>query len=124
MDGSVVLDLHSMTKIIEINEEYACAVVEPGVTFMDLYDEIQKRGLDLWLSFPALGWGYVVGNNLERGIGYTPEAAHYKHQSGMEIVLPNGDFLRAGMGAVENSKLFPVHSGYIASSAIANQKLD
>ncbi|KAF4978064.1 hypothetical protein FDECE_18272, partial [Fusarium decemcellulare] len=109
--GSVILDLHRMRRIIEINEEYAYAIVEPGVTFMDLYDEIQKQGLNLWLSVPALGWGSIVGNTLERGIGYTPEGAHYKHQSGMEVVLPNGDLLRTGMGAVKDSKIFPLYSG-------------
>ncbi|KAF4446556.1 FAD linked oxidase domain [Fusarium albosuccineum] len=107
----VILDLHRMRRIIEINEEYAYAIVEPGVTFMDLYDEIQKQGLNLWLSVPALGWGSIVGNTLERGIGYTPEGAHYKHQSGMEVVLPNGDLLRTGMGAVKDSKIFPLYSG-------------
>lgn len=81
MVPSVTLDLHRMTKIIEISKEYAYAIVEPGVTFMDLYVEIQRRELDLWLLVPALGWGSVMGNTLERGIGYTPEGAHYKHQS-------------------------------------------
>lgn len=42
----------------------------------------------------------------------------------MEVVLPNGDLIRTGMGALENSKLFPLYSGYIASSAIAHKKLD
>ncbi|EEU35730.1 uncharacterized protein NECHADRAFT_82171 [Fusarium vanettenii 77-13-4] len=108
---SIILDLHRMRSIIEINEEYAYATVEPGVTFMDLYDEIQKRGLNLWLSVPALGWGSIIGNTLERGIGYTPEGAHYKHQSGLEVVLPNGDLLRTGMGAVKDSNVFPLYSG-------------
>ncbi|KAK4148835.1 hypothetical protein C8A00DRAFT_38578 [Chaetomidium leptoderma] len=111
VDGSVVLDLHRMNKIIEINEEYAYAIVEPGVRFMDLYDEIQRRKLNLWLSVPAVGWGSVIGNTLERGIGYTPEAAHYKHQCGMEVVLPDGDLLRTGMGVVEDSKVWPLYSG-------------
>ncbi|KAK3320483.1 hypothetical protein B0T19DRAFT_387090 [Cercophora scortea] len=111
VDQSVVLDLHRMDKIIEINEEYAYAIVEPGITFLQLYEEVQRRGLNLWLSVPALGWGSVVGNTLERGIGYTPEAAHYKHQCGMEVVLPSGDLLRTGMGALANSKVWPLYSG-------------
>lgn len=110
---SIILDLHRMRSIIEINEEYAYATIEPGVTFMDLYDEIQKRGLNLWLSVPALGWGSIIGNTLERGIGCTPEGAHYKHQSGLEVVLPNGDLLRTGMGAVKDSNVFPLYSGYV-----------
>ncbi|KAK4187722.1 hypothetical protein QBC35DRAFT_463575 [Podospora australis] len=111
VDGTVILDLHRMKKIIEINEEYAYAMVEPGVTFIELYEEIQRRKLNLWISVPAIGWGSVVGNTLERGFGYTPEAAHYKQQCGMEVVLPNGDLLRTGMGVVEDSPVWPLYSG-------------
>ncbi|KAG7041255.1 hypothetical protein JMJ77_0008958, partial [Colletotrichum scovillei] len=111
LSGSVVLDLHRMTDIIEINEEYAYAIVEPGVTFMQLYAEIKRRGLNLWMSVPALGWGSIIGNTLERGFGYTPEAVHYKQQSGLEVVLPNGDLLRTGMGAMEGNKTWPLYSG-------------
>lgn len=111
VDRNVILDLHRMNKIIEINEEYAYAIVEPGVTFIQLYEEIKKRKLNLWISVPAIGWGSVVGNTLERGIGYTQDAAHYKHQCGMEVVLPDGDLLRTGMGVVEDSKVWPLYSG-------------
>lgn len=111
VDGSVILDLHKMNRIIEINEEYGYAIVEPGVTFIDLYNEIQRRKLNLWISVPAIGWGSVVGNTLERGFGYTPDAVHYKQQCGMEVVLPDGDLLRTGMGTVEDSKVWPLYSG-------------
>lgn len=60
--GCVALDLHRMNRILEINEQYAYAVVEPGVTFTDLYEEIRRRGLKVWPSVPSLGWGSVVGN--------------------------------------------------------------
>ncbi|KAL0944993.1 FAD linked oxidase domain protein [Colletotrichum truncatum] len=111
VSGTVVLDLHKMDNIIEINEEYAYAIVEPGTTFMDLYNEIKRRKLNLWMSVPALGWGSIIGNTLERGMGYTPEAVHYKHQCGMEVVLPSGELLRTGMGAMTNNKTWPLYSG-------------
>ena len=41
--GSVVLDLHRMKKIIEINEEYAYAIVEPGVTFLTFMKKSRRR---------------------------------------------------------------------------------
>lgn len=62
MSGSVVLDLHRMNKIIEVNEKFAYAVVEPGVTFGDLYAYIAERKLKVWPSTASLGWGSVVGN--------------------------------------------------------------
>ncbi|KAJ5721179.1 FAD-linked oxidase-like protein [Penicillium malachiteum] len=102
-----------MDKILEINEEYAYAIVELGVSFFDLFNEIQKRGLNLWPSVPAIGWGSVLVNTLDRGFGYTPLGEHAQGQCGFEVVLPNGDLLRTGMGAMKNSSLFPLYkSGY------------
>lgn len=51
-----------MNKVIEVNEEYSYAVVEPGVTFTDLYDYCRLHKLRVWPSVPSLGWGSVVGN--------------------------------------------------------------
>src|ERR1700710_880865 len=39
--GSVVLDLKRMNRILEISEEYAYALVEPGVSYFDLYRAIR-----------------------------------------------------------------------------------
>ncbi|KAI9371327.1 hypothetical protein BJX61DRAFT_543750 [Aspergillus egyptiacus] len=114
--GSVVLDLHRMRKIIEINEEYAYAIVEPGVTFFDLYETVKKRGLKLWPSVPSLGWGSIVGNTLDRGFGYTPEGEHSQMQCGMEVVLPNGELIRTGMGAMEGNRCFALFKGGLGPS--------
>jgi 4-cresol dehydrogenase (hydroxylating) flavoprotein subunit len=101
--GSVVLDLSRMNRILEVNETLGYALVEPGVSFFDLHQHIQQRGLKLWLSVPALGWGSVVGNALDHGFGYTPYGDHAAMQCGMEVVLANGELLRTGMGALEGS---------------------
>ncbi|EFX04236.1 vanillyl-alcohol oxidase [Grosmannia clavigera kw1407] len=111
VNGTVVLDLHRMTKIIEINEEFGYAIVEPGVSFFDVYEEIQKRKLKLWPSCPAIGWGSILGNTLDRGFGYTPGGEHSQVQCGMEVVLPSGELLRTGMGAMPDSKLFGLYKG-------------
>lgn len=42
--GSVVLSLRRMNRILEINEELAYAVAEPGVSFFDLCAELRRRG--------------------------------------------------------------------------------
>lgn len=101
-----------MDKIVEINGEYGYAIVEPGVSFFDLFQEIQRRGLDLWPSVPAIGWGSVLGNTTDRGFGYTPNGEHAQSQCGMEVVLPDGDILRTGMGAMNDNKAFPLYKGY------------
>lgn len=51
-----------MDKILEVSEKFAYAVVEPGVTFGDLYAYCVKNNIKVWPSTASLGWGSVVGN--------------------------------------------------------------
>lgn len=51
-----------MNKILEVNEKFAYAVVEPGVTFGDLYTHCAREKLKVWPSTASLGWGSVLGN--------------------------------------------------------------
>lgn len=98
--GSLILSLRNMNKVLEIDEELAYAVVEPGVRWFDLYDALQAQGGNLWSSIPDLGWGSVLGNSLDYGIGYSPNGDHASNLCGMEIVLANGEVLRTGLGGV------------------------
>ena len=38
---------------------------------MDLYRHIQERGLKVMIDTADVGWGGLMGNALDRGIGYT-----------------------------------------------------
>jgi hypothetical protein len=99
--GSVVVDLGKrMNKILNIDADNASCLVEPGVSYFALYEEIQKRKLPLWIDTPDVGGGSVLGNAIDRGVGYTPMGDHFANHCGMEIVLPNGELLRTGMGAL------------------------
>lgn len=99
--GGVVVDLgRRMHRILNIDADNASCVVEPGVTYFRLHEEIQKRGLPLWIDTPDLGGGSLLGNAVDRGVGYTPYGDHWANHCGMEVVLPNGELLRTGMGAL------------------------
>jgi len=104
--GSVVLDLKRMNRVIEVDERNAWALVEPGVSYFDLYNYVTERRLDLWIDPPDPGWGSVVGNALDGGGGWTayPFRDHFGAHCGMEVVLGDGDIVRTGMGAAPNSK--------------------
>jgi 4-cresol dehydrogenase (hydroxylating) len=100
--GSVVLDLSRMKKI-EFDEANGVVTLEPGVGFYDLYDYLQQHKLPFWLSTPGNSWGSVIGNALDRGVGYTPYGENTKNFCGMEVVLPTGEVVRTGMGAFSNA---------------------
>jgi (+)-pinoresinol hydroxylase len=102
LSGSVVLDLKRMNKILKVDEGRAFALVEPGVSYFDLYRYIQDKGLKLWIDCPDPGWGSPVGNSLDHGVGYTAGRFrdHFDSHCGMEVVLPTGELIRTGMGAM------------------------
>lgn len=102
--GHVVLDLKRMNRILEVNEEFGYALVEPGVTYFQLYEYIQKKGYKLWIDPAAPGWGSVLGNTLEHGVGYTPYGDHYMMHCGMEVVLADGTVLRTGQGSLPDTQ--------------------
>src|SRR5690606_19624471 len=67
--GSVILDLKRLNRILEIDEDSGTVLVEPGVSYFDLYAYIQSKGLKLWIDSPDPGWGSLIGNALDGGMG-------------------------------------------------------
>jgi 4-cresol dehydrogenase (hydroxylating) len=104
--GSVVVDLKRMNRILEVNDEIHYAVVEPGVSYFDLYRYIQERKLRVWIDPADPGWGSPLGNALERGGGRTPMRDHWNAVCGLEVVLPDGEVMRTGMGALPRSEVW------------------
>lgn len=85
--GSVGLDMgRHMNKILKVDVEGAYALVEPGVTFSDLHQYLVDNNLrdKLWVDVPDLGGGSVLGNTIERGVGYTP----YGLSSAVPLLTP------------------------------------
>ncbi|ATZ45204.1 hypothetical protein BCIN_01g00260 [Botrytis cinerea B05.10] len=112
--GSIGLDMgKNMNKVLEVNSEGAYALLEPGVTFFSLYDYLKEKKLDdqLWIDTPDLGGGSVVGNTIERGVGYTPYGDHFMMHCGLEVVLPTGELIRTGMGALPDPTQPTVEGG-------------
>jgi len=104
--GCVVVDLKRMNRVLEVSDERNFALVEPGVSYFDLYRHIQEHGLKVWIDCVNPGWGGPCGTALDRGMGYT--LGYYRDHAGsihgLEVVLANGEVMRTGMGAVPNSR--------------------
>lgn len=51
------------------------------MTYVGLYEHLKKIGLGdkLLIDVPDLGGGSVMGNALDRGVGYTPMGEYYLH---------------------------------------------
>jgi 4-cresol dehydrogenase (hydroxylating) len=112
--GQVILDLKRMNRIIEVDAELGTALIEPGVTYLDLKNYLEEHRLPFWVDAPSPGpIVSPIGNTLERGHGYTTNQDHVYAFSGMEVVLANGDVLRTGMGPLPHCKSWQAfRSGY------------
>jgi 4-cresol dehydrogenase (hydroxylating) len=107
--GQAILDLKRMNRILEVDREMCTALVEPGVTYQQLYDYLEENDIPLMLSMPApSAIAGPLGNTMDRGVGYTPYGEHFLMQCGMELVLANGEILRTGMGSVPGDKAWQV----------------
>ena len=97
---AIIVVLERMNRILEVNDELAYAVIEPGVTQQQLYDRLSiehpRMIADCTDSTPL---GSVLGNAIERGYGYTPYGDHFGHLCGLEVVLPSGELVRTGGAA-------------------------
>lgn len=98
--GDIALDLRRMDRVLEIDEERAFAVVEPGVTTGALLEEVERRGLRLWPDGVSSPYASIIGNALERGIGYGPMSERFEALCGLEVLLADGTLLRTGTGSM------------------------
>ena len=117
MSGSIIVSLRNMNKVLEINEKLGYAVVEPGVRWFDLYEAIKAGGHKLMVSIADLGWGSVIGNSLDNGATYMPYGVDQASWCGMEVVLPNGELMRTGMGAMPGNQAWHVYKRGLGPSA-------
>ena len=109
LENTAVLHLERLDRIIEINEELAYAVIEPGVTYRQLKDHLRRHHPKLWCDCTdGPPDGSVIGNALDRGLGVTHYADHFGTLCGLEVVLPNGNTVWTG-GGPKNCKTRHTH---------------
>ena len=101
-EGALIMLLERMNRIHAVNEELCYAVIEPGVSQRQLKEHLNNTGSRLWIDCTdSTPEGSLIGNALDKGIGYTPYGDHFGHLCGMQIVLPNGEVAASG-GASKN----------------------
>ncbi|CAL9448882.1 FAD-binding oxidoreductase [Streptomyces sp. NPDC101145] len=102
-DGCALLDLSAMNRIREVDTAGRYAIVEPGVTQLQLADHLAAHHPDLVLNVTGSSpHSSVLGNLLERGTGFRRHRA--EEVRGLEVVLGTGQRLRTGLWAGESTR--------------------
>jgi len=104
-EGSVLLDLSRMNRILEVNPEMKTATVEPGVTFGMLLEETRKHKLRPAFPDAPLTVSVLVNYYL-RGIYQTSAADGHDHTLSYEMILPNGETLKTGSRSLSEMPYF------------------
>jgi FAD/FMN-containing dehydrogenase len=95
-DG-IVLDLHRMDRIIDINTDSGYAVIEPGVNFDRFTAALAEKGFRTGIP-TAPGGASPVGNFLSRPSG-SLATRHLDLIADLEVVFPDGTTLNTGSSA-------------------------
>jgi FAD/FMN-containing dehydrogenase len=98
VEGAVIVDLSRMKKIIRIDPRNKVAMVEPGVTFGELKEALEKEGLDSYMPLAPRRSKSVIGSVLERE-PVTMPAHHWDSADPLlcvEVIFGTGDRFRTG----------------------------
>ena len=118
--GGIALSLARMRRIKEISFADAIAVVEPGVITGKLQAAVQKRGL-FYPPDPASLKECSIGGNIATNAG-GPRCLKYgvtRHYIiGLEVVLANGEILRAGGRTHKNKTGFDLVGLFVGSEGL------
>jgi len=96
--GGVVVGFARMNRILEIDLENECAVVEPGVVNLDITLAVQPHGY-FYAPDPSSQRACTIGGNVAENAG-GPHTLAYgvttNHVRGLEFVLPDGTVVTTG----------------------------
>lgn len=102
--GGIIIAFHRMNRILEIDHENMCAVVQPGVVNADLQKEAARYGL-MYPPDPASMFVSTIGGNVALNAG-GPRGVKYgvtrDYLLGLEVVLPSGEVIKTGGKALKN----------------------
>ena len=102
-DGGLVIGLSRMNRIVDIRPEARYAVVEPGVTNLELQEALAPLGFT-YAPDPASQKVATLGGNLGENSG-GPHCLKYgvtsNHVLGMTAVLPDGQVIDTGGPALD-----------------------
>jgi FAD/FMN-containing dehydrogenase len=106
-EGGIIIDLSGMKKILKIDTRNKWVLIQPGVTFGQLQQELQKHGFKAVNPLLPHREKSVITAALEKEPGLSPKMHLDEPILTMELILPNGDYFRTGSMAVPGAPAAP-----------------
>ena len=115
-EGGLVISMMRMNRIVGVDFENQCAVVEPGVINLHLTQAIQSRGF-YYAPDPSSQQACTIGGNVAENSG-GPHTLKYgvttNHVLGLEVVLPDGEIVWLG-GKVRDPQGYDLAGVFVGS---------
>ncbi|NKB35742.1 MAG: FAD-binding protein [Gammaproteobacteria bacterium] len=105
-DNVVIVDLKNLNQVLEVNTRSAYALIEPGVTYKQLYEYLESNNTGLWIDCDRNQLNSVSDSIANHEFGYTPYGDHMMMQCGMEVMLADGELVRTTMGALPGNNIW------------------
>jgi glycolate oxidase len=117
VEGSIVLLLNQMNKILEIDSENLTAFVEPGVITATLHSAVEKIGLFYppdpgSMKISTLGGNVAENSGGLRGLKY---GVTKNYVMGLEVILPNGEILNTGNKCAKDAAGYNIKDVFVGS---------
>jgi len=111
-EGGIILDLSGMKGILRVDQRNRWVLIEPGVTFGQLQEELRKIGFQALNPLLPHKDKSVISSVLEKEPVAIPKVHFDEPVRTMQLILPTGDLLRTGaMGmAIEDPAKTPEES--------------
>ncbi len=109
-EQAVLVSLEKMNKIIEVDEHFGVAIIEPGVTQRQLSQYLESKQSKYFIDVTgAPADTSVIGNILDKGVAYN--TLRFRTVIDFQIVLGTGEILNTGYSHYKSTPLAHV-SGY------------
>jgi len=116
--GGIILDLTRMNKIVEIDGQDRTVKVEPGVTWAEVQEELEKQGMMICnplLPHPAKS---VLTSTMEREPILIAKYEYYETFQTAEMVLANGEMFWLGTAIGKGMRGRSTPLGFLPSTRL------
>ncbi|MEM1646085.1 MAG: FAD-binding oxidoreductase [Ignisphaera sp.] len=118
--NGIIIDLRRMNRIVSMDTRAGMALIEPGVTFEQLQNEVLKHGLRVLTPVELPKFSSVISTYLDLAPLYGWVYYGEENLTTMTIVLPTGEVIKTGQAAFPQIKWPYVGSHASPFAGLAN----